>query len=134
MISALLLSVFGFVMNIIRIVNFKNPAVFDYISVVLMLLVTVLLAVIIITVMLSSNYQLTKDKLVSKFGIVKSEILIKNITQIVHFKKTDKLVVYFDKEKYSVIVVKKDWYDDFITAILKYNPKIMYNSKSDTEE
>jgi len=133
MIIALILSLFGFAVNIYRLINFSDATVFNYISVILMLLVTVLLTVIIISVLISSNYILTKEKLISKFGIVKSDILLKNITSLVHFKKTDKLVIYFD-DKYSVIVVKKEWYDDFIKTILQYNPKIVYDSKSDSEE
>jgi len=134
MIIALLLSIFGFAVNIYKMINFSDALAFDYITVILMLFVTVLLAFIIISVMLSSKYILSKEKLVIKFGIIKSEILLKNIAQIVLFKKTNKLVIYFDKEKYSVIVVKKDWYDDFISTLIKYNPEISYDSKSDDEE
>jgi hypothetical protein len=131
---ALILSLFGFAVNIYRLINLSEALAYDYISIILMMFVTILLTVIIISVMISSKYTLTKEKLTSSFGIVKSEIPVKDMNQIVLFKKTEKLVIYFGKDKYSVIVVKKEWYDDFIMDMRQLNPDIIYDIKNDLEE
>ena len=51
------------------------------------------------------------------------------------FTKTNKLVLYFKDEKYTVIVVKPEWHNDFVREILQRRPEINYDiSASETEE
>ena len=40
------------------------------------------------------------------------------------------LAVTFDDDNYIVVVVKEEWYEDFVQALLKVNPAIEYEIKS----
>ena len=39
------------------------------------------------------------------------------------FTKTNKLVVYFKDDRYTVIVVKPEWYNEFVKDICKRKPR-----------
>ena len=135
MILVLLAAIAGLTLNIIRCCSEDfDVTAWNVLSVALMLFVCALLIVIVIGLFFATYYTFKGDKLVTRYGIIKSEIAIKAISEIVYFKKTEKLVIYFDEDKYSVVVVKKDWYDDFVREIRKINPAIRYDSKTSPDE
>ena len=85
--------------------------------------------------LIRSVYKVTDSEIVLWFGIVKSVYKIKDIESIHLFTKTNKLVLYFKDGKYTVIVVKPEWYNDFTKDILAKNDKIRYDvSISDKDE
>ena len=45
-------------------------------------------------------------------------------------RKTKKLSVYFDENNFIIIVVKEEWYEDFIEELLKANSNIEYTINS----
>lgn len=70
-----------------------------------------------------------------RFGLIKSVYKIKEIESIRLFSKTNKLVLYFKNEKYTVISVKPEWYNDFIREVLSHNLNIRYDvSITDKDE
>ena len=91
------------------------------------LLVAVLALVIFISVLAHSVYKITDKQIVLRFGIIKSVYTIADIVKIHRFTKTNKLVIYFKNDRYTVIVVKPEWYNEFTKELLSKNDKIRYD-------
>lgn len=96
----------------------------------LMFIVSVALFAILLSLLISSKYIIDDKYLRSNFGIIKSKFDIQKVTSVVLDRTTNKLSVFFDDDAYIVIVVKEEWYEDFVDALLKVNPKIEYSVKS----
>ena len=90
--------------------------------------------VFVLSVFIYGRYTIKKHALYTYFGFIYTKTDIKDIVQITHFKKSDKLVVYFADQKYSVIVISPTEYELFILELRKENPKIIYTSEIDGEQ
>lgn len=114
----------------------SNNKVYPLIGYSVMFIVAALLLVILISLILSSYYAVGEGTLKTSFGIIKSKFKIENITSVMLDRETNKLTVHFADETFILIVVKPEWYDDFISELLKNNPKIEYtiNSKQNTPD
>lgn len=97
---------------------------------VLMYFVSVAAFVILLSLILSSHYQISEKKFKTSFGIIKSTYDIEKIESVVLDRKTKKLSVYFADKNFIVIVVKEEWYQDFIDELLNANNKIEYTINS----
>ena len=109
---------------------------YEWLKYIILYLVSVLLAVLFIAMLIRSEYVLTQSQLIIRFGLIKTKYELKNIYSIQHFKSTNKLTVYFDdfKSKYMVIVVKPEWYDDFVKSLLERNERITFDFLTPDEE
>ena len=102
---------------------------------VLLLLFGVGAIVIFSAMLIRSVYIVGKNEIILRFGLIKSVYKIKEIESIRLFSKTNKLVLYFKNEKYTVISVKPEWYNDFIREVLSHNLNIRYDvSITDKDE
>ena len=104
--------------------------VYPIIQYTLMYLVGILLFIILLSLLLSSYYSVDGTTFKTSFGIIKSKYDVNKIESIVLDRTTGKLAVYFNESTFVVIVVKEEWYEEFIDALLKANPKIEYSVKS----
>lgn len=96
----------------------------------LMFLIPLVLLVILISLLFSSYYSIDGKILKTSFGIIKSKYNINDIETIMLDRTTDKLTVFFKNNSFIVIVVKNDWYDEFIDALCKANNDIDFSIKS----
>lgn len=113
--------------------GFGDPSLI--IQYVLLLLFGVGALVIFSAMLIRSVYTVGEKEIVLRFGLIKSVYKIKEIESIRLFSKTNKLVLYFKNEKYTVISVKPEWYSDFIREVLSHNLNIRYDvSISDKDE
>ena len=102
---------------------------------VVLLLVGVLAIVIFSSILIRSVYKITDKEIVLWFGIIKSTFKIADIESLHLFTKTNKLVIYFKDEKYTVVVVKPEWYNEFCKEILARNERIRYDvSVTDSDD
>lgn len=102
---------------------------------VVLLLVGALAILIFSSILIRSVYKISDKEVILWFGIIKSVFKISDIESIHLFTKTNKLVLYFKDEKYTVIVVKPEWYNEFCKEILARNDKIRYDvSTTDKDE
>ena len=108
----------------------KNMAISSIILSVLCLAILVL----VISVMWVAKYQITQDYFRIRFGFIVLKLEISKVCQIIHFKKSDKLVLYFDNGKYIVIIISPEFYNDFILSLREVNDKIVYDTEIDGEE
>ena len=106
-----------------------NP-VYPIIQYTLMYVVGILLFIILLSLLLSSYYAIDGTTFKTSFGIIKSKYEVNKIQSIILDRTTGKLSVYFDENTFIVIVVKEEWYEDFIDELIKANPKIEYSVKS----
>ena len=78
----------------------------------------------------SDLYSIDEKTLKTSFGIIKSKYKLENIESVLLDRTTDKLSIHFSDENFIVIVVKNEWREDFVDALLKANPKIEFTIKS----
>ncbi|MBQ3219956.1 MAG: hypothetical protein IJB32_05130 [Clostridia bacterium] len=130
----LALSIAGLIWNVFNLTEYLWAGAFKITVYALIIALTAFLVVFVISIMVYGQYEIKNACLYTYFGFVKSKEEISNIIQITHFKKSDKLVVYFSDEKYTVIVISNTEYERFILALREVNPKIIYNTQIDGED
>ncbi len=128
----------GFGINIFTIVTgdvaeAANP-VYPIIQYTLMFLVPAVLLVILISLIHSSYYAIDGTTLKTSFGIIKSKYDITTIYTVLLDRNTNKLTVFFENSSFVIIVVKEEWYDEFIDTLCKANKKIEFSIKSKEPE
>ena len=134
-ILALVAALGGIAYTIYRIYLYGFSTPMLIIQHVVVLLVALLVIVIFSSLLIRSVYKITDTEIVLWFGIVKQTFKIADIESVHLFTKTNKLVLYFKDEKYTVIVVKPDWYNEFTKEIIARNDKIRYDvSTTDKDE
>lgn len=104
--------------------------VYPVIRFVLLYLIPVALLVVLISLLVSSYYSIDGSILKTSFGIIKSKYKTQDITSVVLDRTTNKLSVFFKNNSFIVIVVKEEWYDEFINELCKANKNIDYTIKS----
>ncbi len=111
-------------------------SVWEWIKFLLLYFVSVFLAVILIAMLIRSQYVITDKFLITKFGIIVSKYEIKKIRSVYLLNGSKRLNVYFDefKTKFMTIVVKEEWYDDFIKALTERNTHIEFDFISAEDE
>ena len=142
MILGMLLCGVGFGVNLYYcIVNGTRHAadpVYPLMQYILMFFVTVVLFALLLSIMLRSAYVIDGKFFKTRFGFITSKYDVEKIANITLDRKTDKLTVSFASGEFIVIVVKQEWYEEFITALLLANPKIKYDiislDNNDTEK
>ena len=103
----------------------------------LLYLVAVLAAVLLISLLISSYYSIDEKYFRTSFGIIKSKYEISKIESVVLDRTTNKLSVYFDENTFIVISVREEWYEKFVSELLRVNPHIEYSilsKENDSDE
>lgn len=96
----------------------------------LMYFVSVAACVLLVSLLVSSYYAISGKTFKTSFGIIKSKYDVDKIESVVLDRNVKKLAVYFDDKNFIVIVVKEEWYVNFIDELLKANPNIEYTINS----
>jgi hypothetical protein len=132
---ALVLCVVGFGFNLYQVIKVgfsdTSSVVYKAIQYALMFLVTVALFAILVGLLAKSYYEVTDKQLNTHFGFIVSKYEISKIEKIVLERATNKLTVIFTETLYINIVIAKDSYDDFISAILAAKPAVEYEILSE---
>ena len=104
-------------------------SVWEWIKYILLYFVSVFLSLLLIAMLIRSRYIITERRLITQFGIIFSMYEIKKIRSVCLVSGTKKLNVYFDdfKSRFITIVVKEEWYDDFIKTLTSINEKIEFD-------
>ena len=111
-------------------------SVWEWIKYLLLYFVSIVLAVLLIAMLIRSRYILTNKQLITQFGIIVSKYELKQIRSISLLGGSKKLNVYFDdfKNRFMTIVVKEEWYDDFIKTLTELNERIEFDFTSAEDE
>ena len=106
----LALSLVGLAWNVFNLTEYLWAGAFKITVYALIIALTALLATFTISMMVYGKYVIKNGYIITRFGLVFSKELIENVVQITHFKKSNKLVVYFKDDKYTVIVINESEY------------------------
>jgi len=123
----LLLSLAGIGVTIYRI--YKNGGIHgfsDFLKFPLLIAICIFCIVMIVSLLVSSEYIVSEEFFITKFGFIKTKFPLKSITQIELDRDEHKMVVRFGEE-FSVIGVLADWQEDFASCLIKANPDIEYS-------
>lgn len=104
--------------------------VYPILRYVLMFIVTVVLFILLTSILAHSTYSIDEKYFKTTFGLIVSKYELAKITTVTLNRKTNKLTVTFENGEFMVIVVKQEWYNDFVDNLLKANPKIEYEIES----
>lgn len=130
----LVLVAIGITWNIFNLIEYSFLGTFKIVSYSLIVALLTLLLVIVISVMLCSKYVVKDGFVHSYIGIFKNKTDVKDISCFVLFKKSNKLVVYYKDNKYSVVLLSPNDYDDFVLAVREFNHEIAFRTEIDGEE
>lgn len=131
LVVAMILTAIGAVWNIYNAVTLKSVGSFKKISYIIVAVICFAIFVTCLSMAVYGRY-VVKDKYVyCRFGYVFTKYEIKDIVEIKLFSKTQKLVVYFKDLTFTVIVIDKSKYDEFISAVKEHGGRIEYSSKQD---
>lgn len=132
--AAIALSAAGFGITTWRLISNRSTYVatpfYNIMTYVLMYLITVAIIVICVSVLLKSQYVIDGKTFKTRFGFIVSKYDVEKIDCVTLDRKTNKLTVTFSSGEFIVVVVKQEWYDEFITELLLANPKIEYTVNS----
>ena len=109
---------------------------YEWMMYVLLYFTSVFLAILLSGLLIRSRYIVTDKLLITQFGIVKSKYPIRKIRSVCLLNGSKKLNLYFDdfKTKYMTIVVKEDWYDEFVQTLISRNESIEFDFSSAEDE
>ncbi len=130
----ILLSVCGLAWNLFTIIEFAGLRTYKVISAGILCALCLALTVLSLSVVFYGKYSIKGNHLYSCFGIIKSKIDINVITHVIHFKKSDKLVVYFENKGFIIILISPSYYQDFILALREVNKNIIYDNRIEGED
>ena len=119
----------GIIMNIISIVNDGNSFL-RVLSYSIILAISVFMLVASLLMLLTAHYKITDTYMITSYGIIKERLPINLINSVSIFKTSDNLVVYYNENKYQVVLISADEFDEFIVALRNANPNISLDIKS----
>lgn len=126
------------VINAIRFIGLSSkqivPGFYEYVSLILSVLLSIAFIVFIITAIKSSYYQITDKQVILKWGIIKNKIDISDVKEIKFITNTQKLELTFEDDSYFVIAVSSEWKEDFVDELRKTFPKIPYIQETEEEK
>lgn len=137
--AGMVLAVAAFGITLFTVIKdnvFGEGNIYPILSHGIMFIISLLLFIVLLSLLISSYYSIDGKILKTSFGIIKSKFKIENIESIVLDRQTNKLTVHFADKSFILVVVKPEWYEDFVSEILKSNPKIEYtiNSKQNSPD
>lgn len=127
---ALLLSGGGIAWNIYNLLN--NNKLTKLIVSALTAILSFAIFLLAVSVLIYSRYSFKNKLAILRFGIFTTKFNLEKAIKIVHFKLSDKLVLYFDNATFTTILIKSTLYSDFIQAVRQINPSVQF--EKETEE
>ena len=121
----------GFAWNLINALSLNGLEISRLISCIFVCVVSAVLFLLGIGVLFFSRYVVGNGKFVSRFCFFRTEVKADSILQVTHFKKSDKLVVYFTDKKYVCVVIDPKQYEAFCAAVKAENPSAVINDRTD---
>ena len=121
-------------LNVYNLIHYIKTPLFKVLPYILYIVITLFLIAVVLGIMLFSSYSLKKGNLYVRFGFFVSKTKVSDVIGITHFKKSDKLVIYFKDQTFSVVVIAKEKYDDFVLILRELNKSIFFSSQIDGED
>ena len=123
----ILISGVGVALNVISVVKFVKISTFSAVSYGLLAVFTALLFAESVAIAAYGLYKIKGDFIYACFGFIYTKIDIQKVVSAKVFVNTNKLVLYLDSGKFTVIIISPEKYSYFISEIIKINPNIAYS-------
>lgn len=133
-ICAIILSVIGLGWNIFNLVCYLYEGAIKIISYSIIIALNLVLLLFTISILLFSRYEIDDKNICCRFGFITSKRKITEITQISLFLDKEKLVVYFDDKKYTIIIINPLKFDEFVETLRNFGHKFYYSVERDQDE
>ena len=130
----IVLSLCGLAWNVFSMIEFLGLNITKVISASILSVLCLALVIFSLSIVFYGKYIVKGNYLVSYFGIIKSKIDIGDITHVIHFKKSDKLVVYYGEKSFVIILVSPVFYEEFTLALREVNKSIVYDNRIEGED
>ena len=130
LILTLVISLISLALNVYNLVIYFSIGGIKIITYIIICIATTVIAIFILSVLFYSKYRIYNDYLWCNLGFYKTKLRLKEISEIINFTVQNKLIIYFNDKDCSVIVIDKENYQDFISTLLKFNPKISFSVNS----
>lgn len=127
----LLLTAGGIIWNVFNLIEYSWAGAFKIVIYAVIICLTACIFLFVLLSMINGCYVIKNGFLYTCFGLIKNKVNLDLATQITYFTFSNKLVLYFNDQKYSVIVIPPERYDDFIKAVRESNRAILFNSFTD---
>lgn len=98
------------------------------ISVALLCLAAFLLA-LFLSSLIYQYYSVKDGKLKLRLGFIAITYSIDDVSEVIYFKDKQKLVMYYGEDKFTIILLSEEKHENFIKALRKINPEIIYDNK-----
>ena len=130
----IVLSLCGLAWNVFSMIEFLGLNITKVISAGILSVLCLALVIFSLSIVFYGKYIVKGNYLVSYFGIIKSKIDIGDITHVIHFKKSDKLVVYYGEKSFVIILVSPVFYEEFTLSLREVNKSIVYDNRIEGED
>ncbi len=124
-IAVILLCGVGIAVSVYRITTFGIHGFTDTLQSPFLIAVCIFCIVLVVSILIKSQYYVTKTDYVIQFGLIKSKFPIKDITALELNTETHKLTVFVG-ENFSVLSLNEKWRDEFIAALREVKPEISF--------
>lgn len=94
-------------------------------SIVSSLIIGAFALVFFISVIVNSYFGIDDKNLILNFGFLKNVIPLKDITRLVKMQESNKLIVYYEQEKYYVVYISQSVFDDFTKCLVEKNKNVI---------
>lgn len=123
--------------NVVRLVEAGKESfqltTFNYISIGLCIVLPVAAAAVVTAALIDSHYLLKDGFLVVRFGVLTEKMPIDEVVSVVKNVRYGRLTVVFKDESTFRIVIAEDKFDDFSSALIKFNKSVSYGETSDED-
>ncbi len=123
---ALLLCAVGIGLSIYRIIITENWDFTQALQSPFLIAICVFCAVVVLSIIVKSEYIVTQTELITRFGFIKSTLLLSTVTAIEHDRTAHKLTLYCG-ENYTVFTLKQEWADELVRDICQANPDAAFS-------
>ena len=129
-----IISAVGLGWNIFSATEYAGVNTLKTITSIIMAVLCAFLTVLVLGAIFYGKYKIKGQKLITCIGFLTTKTDLETVVQIVHFTKSNKLVAYDKNDKFFVIVIAPQEYDDFVLSVRNQNPKIAFGKKIDGED
>ena len=135
MVLVVLAAAAGIALNVLRCTSRDfYVSTWNVLTVAVMFLTCAILIVVVAALFIRTEYVIKDAKLIIRYGIIKNQIALAAATELIFYKKTEKLVLHYDEDKYVVIQLKPELHEAFIADCRAENPNLIYDTRTSPDE
>lgn len=128
---AIVVSCLCIAINVYRFISAGGKTNSGYFGFILTILVCLLIIVLVVSIMVSSYYEVTDKNFILKWGLLKNEIAIKDITKTEYNEDTKKLAVFYgEQDNFMVLQLNQINPLDIVDALREVKKDILFESFS----